>query len=189
MRAPLVFTATACAALRAAAVRRLRPTRRLINMRGLDAFAAAADASWTRSLNADPESKQHEPNKSSRRVKSGHYVPVVPTALQSPELKLHSRELCEELGLTEADVKDERFARFFSGDVAAARESGAPVSPWAQVLLPPRARKAVDNVASPVSLQAQLYCSRPGGNPHFTSTVESAHRKVPHRPPRQRRDG
>ena len=60
MRAPqLVYTATACAALRAAAVRRLRPTRRLINMRGLDAFAAAADASWTRALNADPESKQH----------------------------------------------------------------------------------------------------------------------------------
>ena len=70
MRAPqLVYTATACAALRATAVRRLRPTRRLINMRGLDAFAAAADASWTRALNADPESKQHEPNKSSRRVK------------------------------------------------------------------------------------------------------------------------
>ena len=68
-RAALVFTATACAALRAAAVRRLRPTRRLINMRGLDAFAAAADASWTRALNADPESKQNEPNKSSRRVK------------------------------------------------------------------------------------------------------------------------
>ena len=114
MRAPqLVYTATACAALRAAAVRRLRPTRRLVTMRGLDAFAAAADASWTRSLNADPESKQHEPNKSSRRVRSGHYVPVAPTALQSPELKLHSRELCEELGLSEADVKDERFARFF----------------------------------------------------------------------------
>ena len=132
MRAPqLVYTATACAALRAAAVRRLRPTRRLINMRGLDAFAAAADASWTRSLNADPESKQHEPNKSSRRVKSGHYVPVVPTALQSPELKLHSRELCEELGLAEADVKDERFARFFSGDVDALTLGTTWATPYA----------------------------------------------------------
>ena len=132
MRAPqLVYTATACAALRAAAVRRLRPTRRLVSMRGLDAFAAAADASWTRALNADPESKQHEPNKSSRRVKSGHYVPVVPTALQSPELKLHSRELCEELGLAEADVKDERFARFFSGDVDALTLGTTWATPYA----------------------------------------------------------
>ena len=63
--------------------------------------------------------------------------------------------------------------------VRSAYERSAPVSPWAQVLLPPRARKAVDNVASPVPLQAQLYCSRPGGNPHFTSTVEFAQRKVP----------
>ena len=132
MRAPqLVYTATACAALRAAAVRRLRPTRRLVSMRGLDAFAAAADASWTRALNADPESAQHEPNKSSRRVKSGHYVPVVPTALQSPELKLHSRELCEELGLAEADVKDERFARFFSGDQEALSLGASWATPYA----------------------------------------------------------
>jgi hypothetical protein len=142
MRAPqLVYTATACAALRAAAVRRLRPTRRLINMRGLDAFAAAADASWTRSLNADPESKQHEPNKSSRRVKSGHYVPVVPTALQSPELKLHSRELCEELGLTEADVKDERFARFFSGDVDALSLGATWATPYALSIMVPTQRE------------------------------------------------
>ena len=40
-------------------------------------------------------------------------------------------------------------------------------------------RHPVDNMASPVPLQAQLYCSRPGGNPHLTSTEEPAHRKVP----------
>ena len=38
------------------------PTRRLINMQGLDAFAAAAD-DWTRALNADLKVRSREPNK------------------------------------------------------------------------------------------------------------------------------
>lgn len=112
----LVYTATACAALRSSA--RGLTTRRLVSMRGLDAFAAAADASWTRSLTEDPETSKHAPNKSSRRVRSGHFVSLKPTPLESPVLKLHSRELARDLGLDANDMDDERFVQLFSGDDA-----------------------------------------------------------------------
>ncbi len=36
------------------------------------------NCSWILSLNSDPETKQYEPNKTSREVKSGHYVNVKP---------------------------------------------------------------------------------------------------------------
>ena len=44
---------------------------------------------------------------------------------------MHSKELCEELGLAEADVKDERFARFFSGDVDALTLGTTWATPYA----------------------------------------------------------
>jgi hypothetical protein len=42
----------------------------------IDEFIRCSDDSWIAELNGDPETKQFEPNKKSREVKSGHYVLV-----------------------------------------------------------------------------------------------------------------
>jgi uncharacterized protein YdiU (UPF0061 family) len=51
-------------------------------------------------LTCDPESVKHNPNKVSRQVKSGHYVPVLPTPLPQPTLVTYSPKMAEELGLS-----------------------------------------------------------------------------------------
>ncbi|KAH8092340.1 hypothetical protein JL720_5309 [Aureococcus anophagefferens] len=82
----------------------------------LEAFCGAADASWLRCLNEDPEAAAHAPNKRSREVKSGHYVRVAPTPLRAPGLAMHSPELAADLGLDAAAVAAAGFAEFFGGD-------------------------------------------------------------------------
>lgn len=101
-----------------------------------------ADYSWVEQLDKDPETEKYgettlnqtnsaAPNKSSRQVIAGHYVLVRPTPLRfarawtyvyhlfrEPTLVAFSKPLAEELGLTEEDCKDPRFAAFFSGDLS-----------------------------------------------------------------------
>lgn len=79
-------------------------------------LAQQADHSWLAQLNPDPETDKHAPNKQSREVKSGHYVKLLPTPLRDPKYVIHSEAMAESLGLSEAEVKSERFVRFFSGD-------------------------------------------------------------------------
>jgi len=131
------LTTTFATGLRAA--RRLPRPRRALSTRagavkptmGLESFAASADSSWTRCLNADPEASRHAPNKESRQVKSGHYVPVRPSPLPRASLALFSEELAADLGLSEADVRDARFARYFSGDADALDLGGTWATPYA----------------------------------------------------------
>ena len=47
--------------------------------------------SWVEKLNPDPETEANAPNKTSRRVKSGHFVRVKPTPLKHPALIIHSK--------------------------------------------------------------------------------------------------
>ena len=54
-----------------------------------------------------------------REVLSGHYVRVRPTPLPSPHLIIHSEALAAELGLSEDEVRSDRFARLFAGDLDA----------------------------------------------------------------------
>ncbi|KAJ8603264.1 hypothetical protein CTAYLR_006941 [Chrysophaeum taylorii] len=96
----------------------------------LDRFAQRADLSWLSQLSEDPEAKAYEPNRSSREVKSGHYVRVAPMALPGPELLLYSEELAGELELSQA-VENPRFARFLSGDVEALDLGGTWATPYA----------------------------------------------------------
>jgi len=73
--------------------------------------------SWIRDLEADPEQDRHTPNRTSREVRSGHYVNVDPTPLPDPYLVAYSSDMISELGLSEEDAKSESFARLFSGDI------------------------------------------------------------------------
>lgn len=88
-------------------------------MGDLELFASSADHSWIRDLVADPEAEKYAPNKTSRQVRSGHYVPVRPTPLPKPSLVKYSPAMAAELGLSDEACKSEAFTRFFSGQIDA----------------------------------------------------------------------
>src|SRR3989338_4396327 len=84
--------------------------------KGLEAFLEWADPSLITSLDADPETAIHEPNQSSRRVKSGHYVLARPTPLPDPSLVIFSTHLARSLKLSDDDCRSPDFISFFSGN-------------------------------------------------------------------------
>jgi len=94
-------------------------------------LGAAADHSWMRQLTPDPETQRHVPNRSSRQVKSGHYVRVAPTALKKPKLVIHSPAMAASLGIAEEDVLSDPFAAFFSGDAGAVPGMETWATPYA----------------------------------------------------------
>jgi len=110
----VVRSLRAAPALRRGLVRRQAQTTAMPD--SLEAFCGAADASWLRCLNEDPEAAANAPNKRSREVKSGHYVRVAPTPLRAPGLAMHSPELAADLGLDAEAVASAGFAEFFGGD-------------------------------------------------------------------------
>ncbi|MBK1888302.1 YdiU family protein [Marinobacter sp. DY40_1A1] len=63
---------------------------------------------------ANPDGQDHEP----RQVFSGHYVPVAPTPIESPEYVAHSFTLFRELGLADELAQSADFMRVFSGDLS-----------------------------------------------------------------------
>ena len=93
-------------------------------------FADRADYSLLDGLNADPQASGDGRDHKPRQVFSGHYVPVTPTPLPTPEIVAHSSALFQELGLGEALAHDESFLRLFSGDISAATGSMRPYG-WA----------------------------------------------------------
>lgn len=58
----------------------------------------AADHSWVRLLDPDPETATHYPNKKMREVRAGHYVSVEPTPIPGPKLVIHSEQMAVALG-------------------------------------------------------------------------------------------
>lgn len=90
--------------------------------------------SWLQQLLQDPEAVQFTPNKTSREVKSGHYVPVMPTPLPCPKLLAISPDVCRAIGLS-ADFcrESEEFLRYVSGDMHAfsADKAEKPLQSWA----------------------------------------------------------
>jgi len=83
----------------------------------LSLLGERADHSWMDQLNEDPEAAQHAPNRAMRQVRSGHYVPVKPMPLSKPRLVIHSPAVAADLGISEDEVKTDRFTAFFSGDI------------------------------------------------------------------------
>eukprot|EP00613_Pedinella_sp_CCMP2098_P074721 CAMPEP_0171921924 /NCGR_PEP_ID=MMETSP0993-20121228/20702_1 /TAXON_ID=483369 /ORGANISM="non described non described, Strain CCMP2098" /LENGTH=783 /DNA_ID=CAMNT_0012559467 /DNA_START=122 /DNA_END=2473 /DNA_ORIENTATION=+ len=89
----------------------------------LSELVTRADHSWLSNLQPDPQAFKHAPNKKSREVKSGHWVPVLPTPLPDPKLVKFSPSMTAELGLSKEACEGDLFARFFSGDLIAAAEA------------------------------------------------------------------
>jgi uncharacterized protein YdiU (UPF0061 family) len=90
-------------------------------------FVQRADYSLMQSLHADPEATGDGQDHHPRQVRSGHYVPVTPTPISSPDYVAHSSALFSELGLSQALAHDEEFRRLFSGDISVAK---APMRPF-----------------------------------------------------------
>lgn len=80
-------------------------------------LASTTNFSLLNKLNCDPNYEKFLPNKSSRQVFSGHYVPVMPTPLANPYLVSYSASMAAELGISEEECKSEGFLKFFSGDI------------------------------------------------------------------------
>jgi uncharacterized protein YdiU (UPF0061 family) len=93
-------------------------------------FSQLSDYSLMNCLKADPQSTKDGNDHKPRSVYSGHYVPVVPTALPDPEYISHSNKLFKELGLSPDLTKDQNFSSFFSGDISVADYPMSPVG-WA----------------------------------------------------------
>ena len=83
-------------------------------------FSQLSDYSFMNSLKADPQSTKDGNDHKPRSVYSGHYVPVLPTAIPDPEYISHSKKLFKELGLSSDLARDKNFCRFFSGDISVA---------------------------------------------------------------------
>eukprot|EP00462_Mataza_sp_D1_P005804 CAMPEP_0175124308 /NCGR_PEP_ID=MMETSP0087-20121206/2710_1 /TAXON_ID=136419 /ORGANISM="Unknown Unknown, Strain D1" /LENGTH=611 /DNA_ID=CAMNT_0016406063 /DNA_START=161 /DNA_END=1996 /DNA_ORIENTATION=- len=81
----------------------------------LDGFAKLCNLSLLSQLTPDPQSEKFAPNKVSREVLNGHYVPVLPTPLPHPKLVSVSPAMAKELGLSHKDIASPTFLNFFSG--------------------------------------------------------------------------
>jgi uncharacterized protein YdiU (UPF0061 family) len=93
-------------------------------------LAKLANYSLMNTLNSDPDAKENGVDHNPRQVFSGHYVPVKPTPIRSPEYIAHSKDLFDELGFDESLAKDEEFMRMFSGDISQVPEPLSKVG-WA----------------------------------------------------------
>ncbi|CAE8604653.1 unnamed protein product, partial [Polarella glacialis] len=92
-------------------------------MAPLQKLLQSADHSWLQQLSADPETEKSAPNKTSRQVRSGHYVRVLPTPLPRPKLIIHSPDMAAALGVSDSECTSQEFAAFFSGQQAVANGS------------------------------------------------------------------
>jgi len=81
----------------------------------LERFFKCSDPSWVRELDEDPKADKYAPNKTSREVKSGHYVKVKPTPLPKPYLVTYSHAMANELRLSEETMKSEEMVRWLTG--------------------------------------------------------------------------
>ena len=83
----------------------------------LDHLAVLADYSLMDTLSCDPDATANGDDHSPRQVFSGHYVPVSPTAIESPEYITHSKRFFNELGFADSLAESPDFVRMFSGDL------------------------------------------------------------------------
>jgi uncharacterized protein YdiU (UPF0061 family) len=93
-----------------------------VKTKTFEEFVQQVDYSLMRSLHADPEATEDGHDHRPRQVRSGHYVPVVPTPISAPDYVAHSQTLFNELALSHALAHDEEFRRLFSGDISVAKE-------------------------------------------------------------------
>ena len=88
------------------------------NITTFEELANLSDYSFINKLNCDPDAKYNEDNKSPREVFSGHYVPVMPTAIKEPIYISHSINFFKELGFSETLINSDDFIKLFSADMS-----------------------------------------------------------------------
>jgi uncharacterized protein YdiU (UPF0061 family) len=84
----------------------------------LDDLAKLANYSLMDTLNCDPDAKKNGADHAPRQVFTGHYVPVKPTPIESPEYIAHSETFFRELGFADDMAQLDDFVRMFSGDIS-----------------------------------------------------------------------
>ena len=84
----------------------------------LEELAPMADYSLMDHLIPDPDATSDGVDHRPRQVFSGHYVPVRPTAIETPEYVAHSEDLFRELGFADSLAQSDDFIRMFSGDLS-----------------------------------------------------------------------
>ena len=93
-----------------------RDTRVEVNC--LEELASVADYSLMDCLTPDPDATPDGVDHRPRQVFSGHYVPVRPTPIETPEYIAHSGSLFRELGFADNLAQSDDFIRMFSGDLS-----------------------------------------------------------------------
>lgn len=101
-----------------------------LELASLEELAPMADYSLMNSLACDPEATQDGFDYQPRQVFSGHYVPVRPTPIPTPEYVAHSESLFRELGFADSLARSDDFVRMFSGDLSLVPEPMSRVG-WA----------------------------------------------------------
>ncbi|WP_373001133.1 protein adenylyltransferase SelO [Marinobacter sp.] len=96
----------------------------------LEELAPMADYSLMSSLACDPDATADGVDYKPRQVFSGHYVPVRPTPIETPEYVAHSESLFRELGFADSLARSDDFVRMFSGDLSLVPEPMSKVG-WA----------------------------------------------------------
>jgi len=94
------------------------PQKTASTVETLDDLAVLANYSLMDSLNCDPDAKANGLDHAPRQVFTGHYVPVNPTPIETPEYVVHSKTLFRELGFADSMAQSADFVRVFSGDIA-----------------------------------------------------------------------
>ncbi len=90
----------------------------------LEDLAKLANYSLMDTLNCDPDAKENGDGNGNgadhapRQVFSGHYVPVKPTPIESPEYVAHSKHFFRELGFADSMAESDDFIQMFSGDLS-----------------------------------------------------------------------
>ncbi|MEP1742842.1 MAG: protein adenylyltransferase SelO family protein [Kangiellaceae bacterium] len=81
-------------------------------------LAKLANYSLIDTLNSDPNSTDSGDDLAPRQVFSGHYVPVKPSPIESPEYIAHSKHFFRELGFADSLAKSNDFIQMFSGNLS-----------------------------------------------------------------------
>lgn len=96
----------------------------------LNDLAKLANYSLMDTLNCDPDATTNGADYAPRQVFSGHYVPVNPTPIKSPEYVAHSKHFFCELGFADSMAESLDFVRLFCGDISQVPEPMRKVG-WA----------------------------------------------------------
>lgn len=106
------------------------PRENSFEVTSLEALAPMADYSLMNRLNCDPDATPDGVDHRPRQVFSGHYVPVRPTPIETPEYVAHSEGFFRELGFADGLARSDDFIRMFSGDLSLVPEPMSKVG-WA----------------------------------------------------------